>query len=209
MNRSSTLETSTSSITLSSTLQMSRSGSNLKKRKLNLSPEVGGVDFVVEDEEESSKEGDNSSQTVNNGGLIKENTKCNQGSDIRRNVVPVKPFGKISPIWNHFKVYPSYYNGVLQKDWSIYAVCIHCYAKYSKDQSVTTSTLWEINIGRTHSTSKLNKHLRRHHMDFFMELRQRDVNFAAAEFDEELTPISSHFKNHNHTDTIMVHVLHT
>ena len=85
MNRSSTLETSTSSITLSSTLQMSRSGSNLKKRKLNLSPEGGGVDFVVEDEEESSKEGDNSSQTVNNGGLIKENTKCNQTTSINNN----------------------------------------------------------------------------------------------------------------------------
>ena len=122
--RSSSLDTSTSSITLPSPLQMSssnfeRSGSYFKKRKLDLSPEdlvVAGensADVVVEeDEEESSKEGDHSSQTVNNGGLLKEKTKRNQGSEIRRNVVPAKPFGKISSIWNHFKVYPNYYNGV-------------------------------------------------------------------------------------------------
>ena len=69
--RSSTIVTSTSSITLPSPLQMSRSGSNLKKRKLDLSPEdfvvveENLVDFAVEDEEDSFKERDHRSRTVN------------------------------------------------------------------------------------------------------------------------------------------------
>ena len=92
--------------------------------------------------------------------------KLNPGSVSRRNVKPITPKSKNSPIWSHFKVYPNLpamSADSKQNMWHEFAVCVHCYEKYHTNKSILSSTIWEVKYGTSHSTSKLSAHLQRKH----------------------------------------------
>ena len=120
-------------------------------------------------------------------------------ASFRRHVIPVKPTGnKTAAIWQHFKLHPSAYPSITDpsahvKEWHKYAVCTHCYDRNSKNQDVTTSLLWDVKYGATHSTTHLTtKHLRRKHFDLYKAMLKKKVNDAVVEIEDNSRSCTSH-----------------
>lgn len=73
----------------------------------------------------------------------------------RSHFKPLDVVGKNSRYWKHFRVYPKSAKA------STLAVCKACYAKHIGEEGVHSS-VWEIKIGKSLSTSKLQQHLKRY-----------------------------------------------
>lgn len=91
----------------------------------------------------------------------------------KRNCLLQDPRNKTSDTWKHFKLYPL---SLRILNYRQYAVCIHCYAKYKEDENVPDSR-WEVNIGTTLSTGKLDRHMISHHI----EMHQAELLIKAAD----------------------------
>ena len=153
------------------------------KRRIDLDTPVTNKNGRIEE----AGELDDDDGRIEEGGevdfdLVKDSVKSNDGSLFRRNVTPVRAINKSAAVWKHFKVYP---NSPITdptayvSEWHKYAVCTHCYDKHNKNESVKTSTLWEVNYGRSHSTSKLVGHLQRNHIGLYKDDGKAAVEHAA------------------------------
>ena len=92
-----------------------------------------------------------------NGNLVNQNTMAHEAETLgpnRRHFNPVDVVGKSSIFWNYYMVYPENAKA------STLAVCKACYAKHIVDDGIHSSK-WEIKIGKSLSTSKLQQHLKR------------------------------------------------
>ena len=190
LNRSHSTDTATSSVTLPSSLGSSsrKSGAaiNSAKRRIDLNTPVINRNGRIEEAGETDDDG----RLVDEGGeddfdAVKDSVKSNDGSLFRRNVTPVRALNKSSAVRKHFKVYPKSLitdPNAFVSEWHKFAVCTtHCYDKhYRRNDSVTTSSLWEVNYGVTHSTSKLVGHfLQRNHIGLYKEDGKAAVEHAA------------------------------
>ena len=72
----------------------------------------------------------------------------------RSHFKPLDVVGKNSPYWVHFRVYPKSAKA------NNIAVCKECYAKFIVEEDVHSSR-WEVKMGKSMSTSKLQQHLKR------------------------------------------------
>ena len=163
LNRSHSADTATSSVTLPSSLGSSSRNSgaaiNSAKRRIDLNTPVINRNGRIEEAGETDDDG----RLVDEGGeddfdAVKDSVKSNDGSLFRRNVTPVRALNKLSAVWKHFKEYPKSLitdPNAFVSEWHKFAVCTHCYDKHYRNDSVTTLSLWEVNYGVTHSTSKL------------------------------------------------------
>ena len=187
LNRSHSADTATSSVTLPSSLGSSSRNSgaaiNSAKRRIDLNTPVINRNGRIEEAGETDDDG----RLVDEGGeddfdAVKDSVKSNDGSFFRRNVTPVRALNKSSAVWKHFKVYPKSLitdPNAFVSEWHKFAVCTHCYDKHYRNDSVTTSSLWEVNYGVTHSTSKLVGHVQRNHIGLYKEDGKAAVEHAA------------------------------
>ncbi len=171
LNRSFSADTATSSVTLPSSFGSSSRNSgaaiNSAKRRIDLNTPVINRNGRIEEAGETDDDG----RLVDEGGeddfdaVVKDSIKSNDVSLFRRNVTPVRALNK--SFWKHFKVYPKSLitdPNAFVSEWHKFAVCTHCYDKHYRNDSVTTSSMWEVNYAVTNSTSKLIGHLQRNHI---------------------------------------------
>jgi hypothetical protein len=126
-------------------------------------------------------------EVVHLHGNLPENTQTSTTLS-KRTCILVQPQNKISLIWKHFKQYPP----SLQIPKSI-AVCIHCFEKYKEDESIEESK-WEIKIGESSSTSKLDKHIQRIHADLITPISIKSPKPSQGSMNQEDTSSVHHRK---------------